>query len=138
MLEQQNDMLLHACSFVLLNDHHCSNWQGNNYIVCVDSAVGPLYHVDVGNVANILEVPAVSSFKVEVSSCISRFWFNRPTKGEWEEAWCPVQNNMDRELLSKQPFLGPLNAPSHQEQLLLPSNHLPECSLGDAAPIYAT
>lgn len=66
MLEQHNDMLLHACSFVLLNDHHCSNWQGNNYIVCVESAVGPLHHVDVGNVANILEVHAVSVFKLGV------------------------------------------------------------------------
>jgi hypothetical protein len=66
-------MLLHACSFVLLNGHHCSNWQGNNYIVYDDYAVGPLHHVDVGNVANVSEVHAASIFKVEGSSCIYRF-----------------------------------------------------------------
>jgi hypothetical protein len=64
VLEQQNDMLLHACSFVLLNGHHCSNWQGENYIVRVYSAVRLSHHVDVGNVANILDVQAVSIFKV--------------------------------------------------------------------------
>jgi hypothetical protein len=66
---------------VLLNGHHCSNWQGNNYIVSVDSAVGPLHHVDVGDVANVSEMYAASIFKVEGSSCIYRFWSNSSTKG---------------------------------------------------------